>query len=346
MALACQETGEVWPTLRRKRLSRDEVLVLCVGDTLDADRGRSAFPTTKSDLVAAPDGQQMFAIARQALVSMAAHITAYAPAAAKPNKFCHGFGMFQRDLQFFKSNPGYFLNKEYERFDSTLAEALEELNRALKKLGLDSRASLTDLELCAVGITYNTGGYKPAKGLKQGHFDGTKFYGETLFDFLRLAQTVAFGGALPVVSPVAAGEAAVRPPTPVTTAGTVMRVRVTEGMLRVRSDSAISEPAQANVVGHLPDGHVVQVLSNTAKNGFVEIETSLLGALLHGYTSKKFLEAIDATVGTRLLAPQAAKSMTGITAVYAPSRPGVVTRRRGIANALTLNEPNQPGRSG
>ena len=40
-ALACQETGEVWPILRKKDLSVDRILELCVGDTLDS---RSAFP--------------------------------------------------------------------------------------------------------------------------------------------------------------------------------------------------------------------------------------------------------------------------------------------------------------
>lgn len=97
-ALACQETGEVWPALRRKGMSNDRVLAMCVGDTLDADKGRSAFPKTKSDLVAAPRGDEMFAIARQALVEMAQHIPAYQPAANRPNKFCHGVGLFQLDL--------------------------------------------------------------------------------------------------------------------------------------------------------------------------------------------------------------------------------------------------------
>ena len=345
-ALACQETGEVWPTLRRKGLGRDEVLAFCVGDTLDSDKGRSAFPKTKADLVAAAQGQQMFAIARQALIDMAKHVQAYAGAASKPNKFCHGFGLFQRDLQFFLDDPSYFLNRDYEQFDKTLGEALDELRHVLKKLSFDGRASLSDLELCAVGIAYNTGGYKPAKGLKQGYFNDTKYYGETLFDYLRLAHTVAIDGAMPLVTPVVAGLAAILPPTPVTADGAPMKVRVTEGMLRLRSEPAISEPPQKNVIGHLPDGHIVRVLSNAAKNGFVEVETSLLGALLHGYASKKFLEPTDAAASIPLVTPQAPNPTTGITAVYASPKPGVIVKRRGIANALSLNEPNQPGRGG
>ena len=74
-AIACQETGEVWPVLRRRQLPVDKILELCVGDTLDANKGRSAFPKTKDDLLSKPQGAQMFTIARQALVDMAQYIT-------------------------------------------------------------------------------------------------------------------------------------------------------------------------------------------------------------------------------------------------------------------------------
>jgi hypothetical protein len=339
-ALACQETGEVWPVLRRKGLTTDRVLALCVGDTLDSDKGRSAFPKTRAALVAAPRGQEMFDIARQALVDMARHIPGYAAAAARPHKFCHGFGLFQRDLQFFLSDPDYFLNRDYEQLDKTLGEAVGELRRALRKLGFEARTSLSDLELAAVGIAYNTGGYKPARGLKQGHFNGSKFYGEALFDYLRLAHTVAVPGDVPLLAPPGSGLAAVMPPSSVTTDGVAMKVAVSEGMLRLRSEPAISAPPQRNVIGHLPDGHVVQVLA-TARSGFVEVETSLLGALLHGFASKKYLVPADASAGIAATSPQAA-----IPAVHTPARPGVVTRRRGMANAQSLNEASAPGRQG
>ena len=72
-ALACQETGEMWPVLRLKNMSETEILSLCVGDTLDEAQGRSAFPRTKAALVAKPRGQEMFEIAHQALVDMSVH---------------------------------------------------------------------------------------------------------------------------------------------------------------------------------------------------------------------------------------------------------------------------------
>jgi hypothetical protein len=190
VAIACQETGYIWSRLRKKPLSTAEILALCVGDTLDADRGRSAFPRTKADLIAKPKGRKMFDIARQALVDMAEHIPDYRGAAAKPNKFCHGFGLFQRDLQFFLDDPDYFLEKRYENFDETLTQCLGELHRGLRKLDFEEKSSLTDFEFACVAIAYNTGGFKKNKGLKQGHFNGSRYYGEEVFDFVRLSRTV------------------------------------------------------------------------------------------------------------------------------------------------------------
>ena len=128
-AIACQETGHVWSVLRAKAMTTAHILALCVGDTLDADKGRSAFPRTKADLLAVPGGAAMFDLAHQALVDMAEHIPGFAAVAKKPNKFCHGFGMFQRDLQFFNVDPDYFLERRYEQFEATLGMCIEELKR-------------------------------------------------------------------------------------------------------------------------------------------------------------------------------------------------------------------------
>ena len=91
-AIAYQESGEVWPVLVDKQLGIPKILELCVGDTLD---GRSAFPRSKAELLAAPQGQEMFRIAHQSLVDMAQYSTGYQAVARNPNKFCHGFGIFQ-----------------------------------------------------------------------------------------------------------------------------------------------------------------------------------------------------------------------------------------------------------
>ena len=193
VAIACQETGYIWSVLRKKQLPLDRIVALCVGDTIDfkgPGKGRQAFPRNKDALVAAPNGQAMFDVARGALEDMATYIASYHDAVANPKKFCHGFGVFQRDLQFFKDDPDYFLQRRYETFANTLAHCLGELQRGLRKLGLESRTRLSDMEFASVAIAYNTGSYNAAKGLKQGYFDGEKYYGEWIDTYLKLSRTV------------------------------------------------------------------------------------------------------------------------------------------------------------
>src|SRR5262245_46884139 len=93
-AIAAQETGHICGPLH-KTLDVATLLEICVGDTLDADKGRKAFPRTRDDLIADQRGEDMFRIAHDALVGMAAHVPSFAADAKRPNKFCHGYGIFQ-----------------------------------------------------------------------------------------------------------------------------------------------------------------------------------------------------------------------------------------------------------
>src|SRR5207244_3077271 len=95
---------------------------------------RGAFPLNKADLLSQPNGAEMFGVARQALVDMAEFIPSYRKAAQRPNKFCHGFGIFQFDLQFFKQEPDYFLQKRYADFGECLAKCISELRSAQNKI--------------------------------------------------------------------------------------------------------------------------------------------------------------------------------------------------------------------
>jgi len=346
VAVACQETGHIWSVLRRKGLPVDQILRLCVGDTLDADRGRRAFPRTKADLIARPGGQQMFEIARAGLVEMAKHVLGFAGSVANPNKFCHGFGLFQLDLQFFLDDPQYFLEKRYERFDETLTRCVGELKRALTKLGLGDRASLTDGEMAAVGIAYNTGGFKPSKGLKQGHFDGTKYYGEAIFDFIRLSQTVALPGEAAPLAAAPAGTAILPPASQPRATGPFFKVDTRTTTLRLRSAPKLSKPSSANVLASLPDGHLVRAVGASPLNGFLEVETSLAGALLRGYAWARFLVPNPGAVEIPVVSPSPRPPPEGIPAVTMPRKPGLVIKRTALANAHSLNEPGQPGRAG
>lgn len=344
-AIACQETGHIWPVLRHK-LAEPELLKLCVGDTLDADKGRKAFPQDKAALLAVPRGQAMFDLAHQLLVEMAEHIESYRAVAKKPHKFCHGFGIFQRDLQFFKVDPDYFMQQRYADFEQALGSCLAELKRGTGRLGLEHAQQLSDLQLASVGIAYNTGRYNPRKGLHQGHFDGKRFYGEQLFDYLQLAHSVAVGSARPLLTPPAAGLAQVPPPRELTATGELLRVDTRESPLRVRSEPRLSVPPQANVIGHLPDGHPVRAVSRAAHNGFREIQTSLNGALLQGFVAQAFVVRDASLQQVPVTTPSTTLPTTGIVAAHLPRKAKHLTRRTEPAGAHSLNEPRQPQRRG
>jgi hypothetical protein len=343
VAVACQETGHIWSSLRKKPFTVDQILVLCVGDSLDAPN-RSAFPKTKAALVARPGGDRMFIIAREALLAMAQHIPGFP--VSNPNKFCHGYGMFQYDLQFFLEDPEYFLQKRYEKFNETLGKCISELTAKAKKIHLFDKPSLTDMELTAVAIAYNTGTFKPSLGLKQGHFNGTKFYGEEIFDFIRIAHTVPIPGGLPILSPPPPDVAIVPPPTPVEATGPFLVVDTQLSPLRVRSEPKIGSPPTANVIAQLPDGHPVRAVTGTKVRNFLEIETSLVGAHIHGFASADFLTPAPGVNEIPIVQPAPAPPATGIVEVFMPRPAGLITKRTAIAGAHSLNEPDMPTRRG
>lgn len=187
-AIATQETFEVWGGLF-STLSSDKILELCVGDTIDFPGRSSAFPKNKSELLTDPNGAALFQVARSALEAVGeVHAAYHKVAMANPNKFCHGFGVFQYDIQFARASldPAFFLQRKWFDFDHCLDHALSELHLGRKKIGLGKKAQLTDLEQVHVAIAYNKGSFIPKKGLKQGFLDKSsgKFYGELVFDYM------------------------------------------------------------------------------------------------------------------------------------------------------------------
>jgi len=189
-AIALQETYYIWGSLYDK-LSVDEVLKLCVGDTLDTPK-RSAFPKNKAALISVGKGDEMFKIAREALVDLGVHVSDYKRVANSfPNKFCHGFGIFQLDLQFFKADPDYFLQKKWHSFDECLSKCLNELKASLKRTYGSGKTTLTDEEKVYVAIAYNRGSVDFSRKFKQGFKDSSgKYYGEYIWEYLQLVQSV------------------------------------------------------------------------------------------------------------------------------------------------------------
>jgi hypothetical protein len=189
-AIAMQEAYYIWGNLYNTS-PEDEVLALCVGDTLDAPR-RSAFPRNRLELVnwRPPSGNQIFDVARAALVAVGQHNAQYGEIAhMNPNKFCHGFGIFQYDIQFCKTNSAYFVQKQWADFDQCLTVCLSELKAPLKRAYGPNKTALTDMEMAFVAIAYNAGSVNTAKGLKQGYKDDSgKYYGEHFWEYLQLAH--------------------------------------------------------------------------------------------------------------------------------------------------------------
>jgi hypothetical protein len=194
VTIACQETGYIWSQLRKKAgMTPAKIAALCVGDTLDADRGRRAFPRTAADLKAAQDGENMFQIARKAILDLADNVPGFNFVRSNTDKFAHGYGIWQYDLQFYKKDAAYFLSRGYEDPERAAKKAVGELLASMKRAGakVDTNGKLPDGEFVKTAIAYNRGRYDPSKGLKQGHKnDEGRFYGECIDEFLRLIRSV------------------------------------------------------------------------------------------------------------------------------------------------------------
>lgn len=189
LAISMQETSYLWRGLYKKK-TVEQVLSLCVGDTID-EPSRTAFPRSRSSLEAWPKGKEMFKVARAALGDVAEIDKTYAKMYAIPDKFCHGFGMFQYDLQYFKVDPEFFLKRKWATFAGTLGKCMGELQEKLKTVYGAGKKTLTHDESVYVAIAYNKGSVDFKKKFKQGHenADG-KFYGELLDAYLTYAETL------------------------------------------------------------------------------------------------------------------------------------------------------------
>ena len=337
-AVAFQETGYIWSGLI-KRLSVADLLKVCVGDTFDAP-ARDEFPRTKAELLAAKDGSEMFEIARAALEMVGQYNQTYGKVAkANPNKFCHGFGIFQYDLQFFLENPAFFLEKQWYDFKKCLDLFLAELSAAKARVYGPGKQELNDLERVYVAIAYNSGSVKLAKGLKQGFSSDGRFYGENILEYLRIAQSIPAGPPPPGVAPLAA-------PTPIYVTDNVYMVDPTQAV-RLRSEPRVRKAKRrTNFVANLPAGQLVQRVSGKRSDKFLEIETSLEGAHLQGYVENRSLKPVRRATQIPVVIASPTEPATGVVAVYMRRQGSSITRRADPADAHSLNEPGQPGRKG
>lgn len=190
VAIAMQETSYLWRGLYKTQ-TVNKVLRLCVGDTIDRPK-RKAFPRDRAELEAHSGGKEMFQLARAALGDIAKIDAGYAKMFKKSDKFCHGFGMFQYDLQFFKVDPDYFLKGKWATFPGTLSKCVGELKDKLKIVYGNHTAPLSHQQSVYVAIAYNSGSADLHKDFKQGHKNAAgKFYGELIDEFLTEAEKLS-----------------------------------------------------------------------------------------------------------------------------------------------------------
>ncbi len=183
IAIGIQETFYIWAKMY-KTASLQEMLAVCVGDTIDYPRRSSAWPKNRAELEAHPKGKAMFKIARAALERIARINPGYVRPAQNPDKFCHGFGLFQYDIQFFRQDPDYFLDGTWATWKGTLGKAVSELKSKLVELYGPGKTRLTHDEQVYLAIAYNFGATRtkrgiPTKKFKQGSKDDAGiYYGE------------------------------------------------------------------------------------------------------------------------------------------------------------------------
>lgn len=193
-AIATQETGYLWERLEAGTSTEEQFLSLCVADEIGWGRGRSYFPTSKAQLLAAENGPRMYEIARETLSSVAELITSFRDTRDQSDSILFGYGIFQYDLLFYETNPSFFLNKEWSVFERCLELLFVELEEAVDQLEYRDFGQLTPEQLIYVAIVYNRGigSFNASRGLRQGHYVSYhgKYYGELVFEYAEIARGV------------------------------------------------------------------------------------------------------------------------------------------------------------
>ncbi len=190
------------------------------------------------------------------------------------------------------------------------------------------------------------GRIRSLRGLRQGHKSGSRYYGEFIRDYLAMARTTPVTLAGAAAAPLVAGAARLPRLGEPTAKGPAYRVNVLTRPLRLRTAPRISAPADANVLATLADGVVVQSISGTPVNNFMEVETTLGGELFRGFASMDFLDRItDSQATAARTAMAATPAVNSIPEAHLQPTSAGITKRTGIATARSLNEANMPGRA-
>ncbi|MEP3198203.1 MAG: hypothetical protein ABJO57_10060 [Lentilitoribacter sp.] len=195
-AVATQETAYVFGPLRRRIKDEQKLLSLLVLDTYGWSRRRSYFPRSRQELLNAPNGKKMFQIARNSLEAIAKEREGFVDYAnERPKQILFGYGIFQYDLQEFRNDPSFFLDKKWYNFEACLEKAIGEFDEKAKQMKYKKpRNKYSRDQLVRIGIVYNLGfkRYKPKGDYSQGFKNPTSGirYGTYIDNYMKLADKI------------------------------------------------------------------------------------------------------------------------------------------------------------
>ena len=187
---------------------------------------------------------------------------------------------------------------------------------------LSKKTAVSNTEKVYVAIAYNYGHADPMNGFKQGFHSDGRYYGENIFEYIRLAQQIVVGPTLKVVSIPQETAAPLPPPTPVEVTEDVYQVDPREPGVPLLSKPRINKrnPA-ANVIAQLPAGQMMVRMSGKKGAKFFEVQTSVNGAHFRGFVAAEHLQPVKVLKAIPVVTPEPAAPTAGIVAVYMPRRP-------------------------
>jgi hypothetical protein len=217
---------------------------------------------------------------------------------------------------------------------------------ASRSLSWSNKTALSDTEKVYVAIAYNCGHADPRNGFKQGFHSDGRYYGENIFEYIRLAQQIVLAPTLKVVSIPQETAAPLPPPTPVEVTEDVYQVDPREpGVPLLRKPRINKRNPAANVIAQLPAGQMMVRMSGKKGAKFFEVQTSVNGAHFRGFVAAEHLQPVKVLKAIPVVTPEPAAPTAGIVAVYMPRRPGIITRRVDPAGPYSLNEAGRPQRN-
>jgi len=128
--IACQETAYFWTNMI-ERLTPEQVCERCVLDACGDSPGtvRKAFPQNTAAF------RKEYGTERTEMLIEEANKTRALRGYAHKNWVYKGYGIFQYDLQFVKTDPDFFFEKQWYNFSACLNRVMRELHSTWKRHG-------------------------------------------------------------------------------------------------------------------------------------------------------------------------------------------------------------------